>query len=119
MLVVMNLWRIFELNPLTVATGQRCLNIVATALIYAVTILALALVGFGLGSGLGSIGELVGLDPRTADLLRTVGTIAYAVLVMTGFLLMIGDAIKLVLLYVSNWGQNNADDQHDYSDGQK
>ena len=61
----MNLWRIFELNPSTVATAQRCFNLVTTALTYTVTILTytvtiliLALIALGLGRGLGEIGEL-------------------------------------------------------------
>jgi hypothetical protein len=112
----MNLWRIFELNPSTVATAKRCFNLVATAVTYTVTILVLALVGFGLGRGLGEIGALVGLDPRTSELVRSTGTVAYTVLVVASFLLMIGDAIKLVVLYVSNWGQNDSEDQHDHSD---
>ncbi len=113
---VMNLWRIFELNPSTVATAKRCFNLVATAVTYTVTILVLALVGFGLGRGLGEIGALVGLDPRTSELVRSTGTVAYTVLVVASFLLIIGDAIKLVVLYVSNWGQNDSEDQHDHSD---
>ena len=115
----MSLWRIFELNPSTVATAKRCFNLVATAVIYTVTILVLAFVGFGLGRGLGAIGELVGLDPRTSGFLRITGTVAYAVLVMASLLLMIGDAIKLVVLYLSGWGQNDGEDQNDHSDEQE
>ena len=59
---------------------------------------------------MGAIVELVGLDPRTSELLRITGTVAYVVLVMAGFLLMIGDAIKLIVLYVSSWGQNDGED---------
>jgi ABC-type microcin C transport system permease subunit YejE len=115
----MNLWRIFELNPSTVVTAKRCLNLVATAVIYTATILVLALVGFGLVRGLGAIGELVGLDPRTSGFIGVTGTVAYAVLVMASVLLMIGDAIKLVVLYVSSWGQNDGEDQNDHSDEQE
>ena len=115
----MSLWRIFELNPSTVATAKRCLNLIATAVIYTVTILVLALVGFGLVRGLGAIGELVGLDPRTSEFLRVTGMVAYAVLGMASFLLMIGDAIKLVVLYLSGWGKNDGEDQNDHSDGQE
>ena len=68
---------------------------------------------------MGEIGELVGLDQQTAELLKTTGTVAYIVLIMASFLLMIGDAIKLVVLYVNNWGQSDGEDQHDHSDEQK
>ena len=103
----MNPGRFFRLDESTVTRIRRCYNLLVIATVYMLTILGLAILAVGFGQVMDWLATLVGLDDKTRGLLMNAGASLFVILILVSFLLALGDVIKLVRYYISDWGNDN------------
>ena len=56
---------------------------------------------------MGRLAVLVGIDEKTWSLISAVGASLFVLLILVGFALAIGDAIKLIRYYVRDWSSDD------------
>ena len=100
----MDFKKLFTLHEPTIISIRNCWNLVAVAVTYLGTILALAILAFGFGVAMEWLAIQAGFDEKTREFLRYAGRAVFVILTIVSFLLMLGDVFKLVRYYRNSWG---------------